>query len=79
MIQLFVLEPVVGLYKEVTPGKLQEGISSAASNLSESSAASNLSEPIKVTVRHKSVTVPRFQGRCEFADNPDDDKLETTK
>ncbi len=35
MIQLFVLRPVFGLFMEVMPDKLQEGISNAASNLSE--------------------------------------------
>ena len=35
MIQLFVLRLVFGLFMEVMPDKLQEGISNAASNLSE--------------------------------------------
>lgn len=35
MVKLFVLEPVVGLYKGVTPDEVQGAISNAASNLSE--------------------------------------------
>ena len=35
MVKLFVLQPVVGLYKGATPEEVQGAISNAASNLSE--------------------------------------------